>query len=200
MIKKIITVFLSITIFFASPNSARALSLEIATHSAGQNREKIEGLKQIIQNRREEIKFRIEEHRASVSAGLTNQKKQRIRHFFQLLTKRLEAAVARLETLISRIESRLEKIETQEEDIDTTSIREELEKIKANLDTAKADLETAKTSLETILESDQPKNAFQDVKELIKEIKQQLITIHRDLVYLIGDIKGLRIGQENNND
>lgn len=130
---------------------------------------------------------------AKIKAKLTERRQQLIRQFFTRMVKRLEAAITRLEKLISRIESRLSKLESQGEDV--SKIKTEVADAKTKLDKAKTDLEEAKTKLETVLESEDPKAAFAEVKNLIKGVKTQLIEVHRILVHVIGDIKGLRVGQ-----
>ncbi|MFZ5365703.1 MAG: hypothetical protein ACOZBZ_00235 [Patescibacteria group bacterium] len=131
--------------------------------------------------------------KAEIKARLTEKRQQFIRQFFNQMVKRLEAAIARLEKLISRIESRLAKLESQGEDV--SKIKTEVADAKTKLAKAKADLEKAKNKLETVLASDDPKAAFGEVRTLIKGVKSQLIEVHRILVHVIGDIKGLRVGQ-----
>ncbi len=130
---------------------------------------------------------------AEIKAKLTEKRQRLIRQFFTRMVKRLEAAITRLEKLISRIESRLAKLESQGEDV--SKIKTEIEDAKTKLTGTKADLEEAKTKLETVLESEDPKAAFAEVKNLIKGVKTQLIGVHRILVHVIGEIKGLRVGQ-----
>lgn len=131
--------------------------------------------------------------KAEIRERLTEKRRELIRQFFTRMIRRLEAAISRLEKLISRIESRLAKLESQGENV--AKIREEVENAKTKLTSAKADLELAKSKLETVLASDDPKEAFKEVREIIKNVKTQLIEVHRILVHVIGDIKGLRAGQ-----
>lgn len=131
--------------------------------------------------------------KAEIKAKLTEKRQQLIRQFFSRMVKRLEAAISRLEKLISRIESRLAKLESQGENV--SKIKTEVADAKTKLNKAKADLELAKSKLETVLTSDDPKSAFAEVRNLIKEVKSQLIETHRILVHVIGEIKGLRVGQ-----
>lgn len=130
---------------------------------------------------------------AEIKAKLTERRQQLIRQFFTRMAKRLEAAIARLEKLIFRIESRLTKLENQDEDV--SKIKTEVADAKTKLDKAKTDLADAKTKLEDVLTNEDPKAAFAEVKNLIKGVKTQLIEVHRILVHVIGDIKGLRVGQ-----
>ncbi len=155
--------------------------------------------------RREEIRQQIEERillrtqereerRATREARITERRKVRITAFFGRLTKRLQALIERLNTLIGRIESRLEKIAQENEEIDTTSIVADLQKAKDLLAETEATLSVL--DVEIFLGSDDPKTAFAEVRERIQEIKLNLVEIHRILVHLIGDLKGLRVGTE----
>lgn len=139
------------------------------------------------------VKELIPTKKAEIKARLTEKRQQLIRQFFQRMVKRLEAAINRLEKLILRIESRLAKLESQGEDV--SKIKTEIADAKTKLDETKTDLGLAKSKLETVLESDSPKEAFKEVKNLIKGVKTQLIEVHRILVHVIGDIKGLHVGQ-----
>jgi hypothetical protein len=159
-----------------------------------QNR--IELRRELSETRREEIKQRILDKRATVSARLQEQRKVRIRNLFSLMVRRLNAAIERLDGLIVRIESRLTKIESENPDLDTTSIHSELESAKSKLNEAKANLDAAEASLPDVLSSQDPKQSFTILRETITDVKNQLIEIHRILAKLIGDIRGLRIGVE----
>lgn len=155
--------------------------------------------------RREEIRQRIEERieirtqereerRATREARLAETRRARISAFFDHLTKRLEALLERLGILIDRIESRLDKIAEAGEDIDTASVEADIEEAK-DLLAETEDLLSA-LDVEIFLENEDPKAAFAEVRERIQEIKLNLIEVHRILVHVIGDIKGLRVGTE----
>lgn len=156
--------------------------------------EKLEQFRDQLRLRREAIREQIQERRVTIRARISEVRKERIRHIFNRLIKRFEAAITRLEKLISRIESRLDKIEAANEDIDTSSIRDELDKAKDSLASAKTAIAEAKASLEDILSSEDPREAFGVVRDLIKEIKTELVEVHRILVHVIGNIRGLRVG------
>lgn len=143
---------------------------------------------------REEIREKIEQKKATIAARLKQVRRERIRHFFGLLARRLKAAISRLEILITRIESRLAIIEENNEDIDTTSIKEDIAEVKDLLDNANAKLAATEDNLESFLNSEDPKQAFSVIKETIREIIELLIEARRILVHVIGDIKGLRVG------
>jgi len=130
----------------------------------------------------------------TVQARLNARKKELIKNYFQVMTRRLEAAISRLNRLITRIELRMAKIEVNNEDIDTKPIKKQVQEGKDKLQTATDKLNEAKTKIDEVLDSETPKKAFAEVRDIIKEIKQILIDVHRILVKVIGDIKGLRVG------
>ena len=131
---------------------------------------------------------------ATIEARLNLRKKEIIKNYFRTMTKRLEAAINRLNKLITRIESRITKIEANDKTINTKVIKKDLTEAKGQLTTASAKLNEMTTKMETVVESNTPKEGFMAVKDIIKEIKQDLIEIHQILVKVIGDIKGLRVG------
>jgi hypothetical protein len=195
---------LSIPLFvlLASPLAAQTtttptLPVPNSTEPSTLRLEKLEQLRDQLRLKQEEIGAQIRQQaeiRETVRARISEQRKERIRFFFNRLIKRFEAAISRLERLITRIESRLDRIEADNENIDTTAIREELASAKTNLESARTAIADAQTSLEDILSSNDPKEAFIAVHDLIKEIKNQLIEIHQILVHSIGEIRGLRVG------
>ncbi|MEK7111718.1 MAG: hypothetical protein AAB875_00155 [Patescibacteria group bacterium] len=146
---------------------------------------------------REEAQVRNAERRASIAANLTEIRQERITKFFERMVKRLEAAITRLERLITRIESRIAKIAEADEDIDTGPITDQVNDAKDLLADAEALLADVQADFATLLTSDDPKIVFKQVRANISEIKQLLIEVHRILVHLIGDIKGLRVGQSS---
>ncbi|HUS60128.1 MAG TPA: hypothetical protein VMX76_01975 [Nevskiaceae bacterium] len=158
-----------------------------------------EKLQEIRTRVREKIEVRhqlIQEHRATIAAKLTERRQERARLFFNRLTKRFQTATSRLRRLTARIDSRLAKIEAEGEEIDTTDVKATLATTKEKLDEAETALAEAQAGFGDILNNENPEEAFADVKDLIKGTKQQLVEVHRLLVHLIGDIKGLRVGQE----
>ena len=94
-----------------------------------------------------------------------------------------------------RIESRLAKIEEVNEDVDLDDINSQVLEAKEMLATVMTNIEAADVEVETALASQEPKEAFATLRSLVKEIKTDLTEIHRKLVHLIGDMKGLRVGQ-----
>ena len=46
-----------------------------------------------------------------------------------------------------------------------------------------------------IIESETPREGFVEIKEMVGEIRESLVEVHQILVKVIGDIKGLRVGE-----
>jgi len=138
---------------------------------------------------------KLQDRVASIEAKLNVRKKEIIRNHFLRMTKRLEAAIDRLNRLITRIESRIAKIEANNEDINIEPIKKDIQKAKDKLLLATNKLNESKIKIDDLLESNTPKEAFAEVRDIIQEIKKDLIEAHRLLVKVIGDIKGLRVGE-----
>ncbi|KKQ52736.1 hypothetical protein A2865_04195 [Candidatus Woesebacteria bacterium RIFCSPHIGHO2_01_FULL_39_17] len=157
--------------------------------------EKLEEKKAQREVKLEERQLIREEKRATREARLSEKRIERIRHFWQLLRRRLLAAVERLERLIGRIESRLAIIGGANEDLVLDDVLIQVADAKEMLAGVITNIEAADVEVETALASQEPKMAFEIVRSLVKEIKTDLMAIHRILVHVIGDIKGLRVGQ-----
>lgn len=121
-------------------------------------------------------------------------KKKNIQKYFTQMTSRLETLISRLDLLIARIESRITKLESTGQSL--TEQKTQITEAKTKLNKAKTDLTLAKTKLEEILTGENPKKSFAETRDLIKDSKTQLQEVHKILVHLIGDIKGLRLGTE----
>ncbi len=143
---------------------------------------------------REEAREKNQERIATFQARLSVRKKEIIRNHFARVTRRLEAVINRFNRLIERIESRISKIEANDPNIDTSLMKKQIEQAKEKLNSTKNQLDEAKTQMEVIIESNTPHEGFLQVKDIITEIRKNLIEIHQILVKVIGDIKGLRVG------
>lgn len=132
---------------------------------------------------------------ATTQAFLSQRKQEIIRSHFNRVTRRLEAAVNRLYLLINRIESRVAKIEAVDESLDTELIKADIASAKEKLDQATIQLGNVKTKMEEVIDSETPKEDFVEVREMVSEIRENLIGVHQILVKVIGDIKGLRVGE-----
>lgn len=157
-------------------------------------REKIEAHKVEVTAKKEQLRGEREARVASHEAKLTEARKVRAREHYGRLYTRLSAAITRLNTLITRIEARLEIIKEENKDIDTTTVEAEIASAKSLLLDAQMDLEAASDNFEEVLESDDPKATFQLIKDTVMDLKSKLVEVHRILVSVIGDIKGLRVG------
>ena len=195
--KKLKRFILALLLFFFifSPTIVLAKANLIQTREENQNEAGQATATGVRETAREEVQERI----ATVQAFLSERKQEIIRNHFNRLTRRLEAAFNRLSRLISRIESRLAKIEQEDENINTTLIKEDLASAKEKLDQTAVQLENVKTKMNEIIASETPKEGFVEVKEMVGEIRESLVGVHQILVKVIGDIKGLRVGNSSTN-
>lgn len=192
--KKIITV-LSISlaaIFFTSGVSAKTATAP-GQQTQAEVRQRIEERKQILLQKREALSQRIQEKKATIEAKLRETRKVRIRAYWTRLNTRFMATINRLYRLIERIESRLAIIE-KEEGAEIGEIKEQLEVVKEQLEEIETNIQAANDNIENVLSSNNPKEAFSEIRDIIKEARDNLIEVHRTLVHVIGDIRGLRVG------
>ena len=145
---------------------------------------------------RQEVKTRIEEKKATREAKLTLLRQTRIRSFWTRMKGRLLAFAARVEILIERIESRIATVKSEDPEANLIETENKLSQAKELLAETTTMISDADSLLEELLVSEDPKVAFQSFKDEIKKIKTSLSGIHRLLVSVIGDIKGLRVGQK----
>jgi len=144
---------------------------------------------------RETVREKAQERIATAQAFLSQRKQEIIRSHFNRVTRRLEAAVNRLYLLISRIESRVAKIETVDESLDAELIKADIASAKEKLDQATIQLGNVKAKMEEVIGSETPQESFMEIKTMVGEIRENLIGVHQILVKVIGDIKGLRVGE-----
>ena len=154
----------------------------------------IEAHKEEMAAKKEQFQEKTEARIASREAALSEIRKTRARDHFGRLYTRFAAAINRINTLIVRIESRLSTIKEEDPSADTTHIESAIASAKALLLDAQMDLEAASDNFDEVLESDDPKATFQLIKDTVIGIKDKLVEVHRILVSVIGDIKGLRVG------
>lgn len=150
------------------------------------NKERIEANKLQREEKREEIKNKI-----------TTVKRERIRSSYGKMVIRIESITTRIEKLTLKIEERLQKISDSDENIDTTVIQDSLDKAKQILDDTKMQTSKLSDNLETMLASENPTEVMKNIKDSIKTIKDNLKEVHEILVSVIGDVKGLRVGENN---
>ena len=141
---------------------------------------------------------KVEEKKVERVEKLTSIKRERIMSFSNKMIVRLEATIERLEKLITRIEERIVKIETTSNDINVSEIKVSLNQAKQKLTLIKSDVITLKESLNDVTTSEDPKAMFEEAREKLNGIKEDIKDVHSILVKLIGDIKGLRVGEDKN--
>lgn len=161
-----------------------------------QNR--IELRQQELEAKKERLMARNQEKKATMEAKLLQIRKTQVTKLFGITYKRYMAAITRLEKLIVRINSRLAIYKSNNPDVDVTDIETQIASATTMLAEAKTALEAVKTNLPTVLESDTPKESFSVLKEELGAVKEQLKEVHSILVHVIGDIKGLRVGNTYN--
>jgi hypothetical protein len=149
------------------------------------------GIRQTV---REEVREATQKRAATIEARLEARKKEIIRNYFTIMTRRLEAAINRLNLLITRIESRIAKIEANNPNVDTNSIKKQVAQAKEKLTQTTNQLTEVKNQMEIIIESNTPHEGFLEVKGMIDKIRKNLVEVHQILVKVIGNIKGLRVG------
>lgn len=182
--RKSVLVIFSAVLFLSTISSSTLAATPFPSPSPIKNNA---SFKESTKNQNEEIMLRISAVR-----------RERIRNYFNKMISRIEAVVDRLEVLITNIESRVEIISTNDSEIDVTPVEIELSNAKDLLSTVDSDVILLKSEIENVILSDDPKANFVTVKDMISEIKNNLKEVHNILVQVIGDIRGLRIGNTNN--
>jgi hypothetical protein len=197
----IISLFVSLTtLTFASPTNPNISGEKTSVQESKKEiiRQRIEEKKLEIEMKKQEIKERIQIKKATQAAKLQDKRKENIRNYFEKINTRFSSTILRLEKLISRIENRLSVYEQQNPDLNLDEINLQIEDAKVFLLEAEADISTATENLEDTLDSEDPKAMFKIIKDTTMDAKQKLIEAHRILVHVIGDIKGLRVGNTPN--
>ena len=64
-----------------------------------------------------------------------------------------------------------------------------------DLDEAKTAISSLEDTFNNMIENDNPKDVLPKLKTDVKNITDQFKSIHNTLVKLIGDLRGLRVGQ-----
>jgi hypothetical protein len=208
MIKIIKTLLLTTFAFFVVINPAYAINISPSPEASlpTQNfiqereerkerlREEIEAHKEEVAAKKEQVRERTEAKIASHEAVFSDARKTRTREFYGRLYTRFTAAIKRLDILTTRIDSRLASIKEENPEIDTSEVEEKIVEAKSLLLDAQMDLDAANENFDEVLESDDPKATFQLIKDTVMGVKDKLIEVHKILVSVIGDIKGLRVG------
>lgn len=147
--------------------------------------------------KRDEVKVQIQEKKEEVRNKITTVKRERIMSNYNKMIIRINATIERIETLTSRIEGRLDRITTQNDSFDTTLIKESLDQAKEKVATAKIESVSLEGRINTLVDSPSPKDEMSKIKSSLSIIKTNLKDAHLLLVKVIGDIRGLRVGDTN---
>ena len=145
--------------------------------------------------KRQQVRTMIEEKKTERIEKLNSVRKERILNFSNKMIVRLEATTDRIEKLIARIETRITKIEEGENNIKTEPIKESLDEAKQKLSLVKIEITKLQDKIDSMLVDEEPKEVFEEVRTSVNEIRDGLKEVHTILVKLIGDIKGLRVGE-----
>ena len=117
---------------------------------------------------------------------ITETRKSNATKFFNNMIERLQAAEDRLNKILERIESRIAKIKSENPTKDLTKVDADIAKVKTLLANTQAKIDALKAT---------PVESLKNVKENTSAIKKDLQEIRRMLSKIIGDIKGLRVGE-----
>lgn len=148
---------------------------------------------EIRQEVKDNLKNKIETRQVSAEGRRCELKKSLIKAYFERMIDRLSALIDRLQKLIDRIQSRIDKIEAS--GIDLVGPKADLTSAKSNLADAKAKLDSLKSEMGTLLTCEDVKVEFKTIKSKVEEVKKELNEVHRLLTHIIGNIKGLRVGE-----
>lgn len=178
--KKLLALSL-ITISLSFPGRAEASpsateSANTASSSASRI-ERIQTLKETIAARKNLLLQQKESKKEENQNRLSERRRIRIRNLYQLMRRRIAAAISRLSKITARLETRLSLMTEEGLDIQTASPL--VTEAKTKLAEATASLEAIDGGLEDVLTSEDPLANFREVKELIKETHLLLVDIHQ---------------------
>ena len=162
------------------------MSFEQREETRVKGQEKVEATKTQNNEKREEIKNKI-----------TAVKKERVQSLYGKMVVRIEALTERIEKLTLKIEERLQIISSSNEDINTTSIQKSLDQAKQILSDTKVQTAELDSGLKVMLSSENPGEVIKDIRISIISIKNNLKEVHSILVSVVGQIRGLRIGNSD---
>lgn len=144
--------------------------------------------------RRQEIREKIQERRQAVKSKLEKRKIEIITVFWKNMLRKLEAAIRRLEKLAEKIDSRINKFEIkakeQGKEKDLSFAKGKLAQAREEIKLSKSSLEEAKMKFQALLNSDDPKSLLKEVKNLVSNVITRIRKSHRLLVEAITLIKG----------
>jgi len=187
IMKKLLSIVFAFTLLVTSVSKVSAFSFgDFGSRFRGEDREEF----------REEKKATIEAKRLELRNENRDERHTKISNLFGVMLKRYEDAIERLNKLVTKIESRLAKIKADDPAKNVTAIETQIKNAKDKLALVPAKIDTLKTDFDAMLASTTPKDLFKTVLADAKAIKSDLKDVHKILVHVIGDIKGLRIGEE----
>lgn len=147
------------------------------------------------QTTRQEVKESLASREGEKKENTGEIRKSVIKNFFVNMIRRFEAAVERLNQILARIESRVAKIKSENPSIDLARIDSQIASVKTDLGNTQVKIDTLKSDFDKAIISTNPGESFKAIKEDTTEIKKDLENIKRNLSKIIGEIKGLRVGQ-----
>lgn len=149
---------------------------------------------------KQEAKASAEARRAEKTEEFRQRRQERISEHFQTMTDRFQAAIERLNKLVTRIEERIAKIESEDPEKNLDNINVQVDEAKQMLEEAQNKLADMVTNFNDFLTNEEPKAAFKQLGVDVRGLKSDLMKIHKQLVHVIGDIKGLRVGDNNSEE
>ncbi len=149
--------------------------------------ERIQNLRDAITARREEMQLQKEAHQEEIQNKLSERKRVRIRNLYQLMRRRISAAITRLTNIAGRIETRLTILADEGQDV--TEAMTLLNEAKAKLTFAESSLATIDSAIENVVASEEPLKEFQDVRELIQELHLLLVDVRQLLWGAVQSVK-----------
>ncbi len=150
---------------------------------------------QKLQNVRQEFKEKSATREGERKEKMDDLRKSIVSNFFNIMLKRLQSAQDRLTKIMTRIETRVVKIKSEDPSKDLTKVDAEIASTKDDLLDNQAKIDTLKTDFDAMITSTSPRELFKNVKVDIKDVKDGLQNIRRSLSQIIGDIKGLHVGE-----
>lgn len=133
------------------------------------------------------VKEKTREKLEETKEKVRERRNERIRHFYQTLKRRLQAAVERLKKLGERISKRLDKFASR--GFEVTALRQKLTNAQSKLSEVEKTIAGLDLEVEAILTSDDPKIAFEKLRKTLREVKEDLKAIHQTYVEIITEIK-----------
>ncbi len=122
-----------------------------------------------------------------VKDDLKENRQKRLNNNFQMIRRRLQAAVTRFEKISQRIKTRLEKLGSR--GVDVSSFTQELTQIQSDLEAIKTKIDSLDSLFDTMTTSDDPKQTFTSLKGEIEDIKKQLQNVHLNFQEIMTGIK-----------